>query len=455
MHIASVKVPRIAVALLVSDLVTVLIASGIAHDLIAQTFGRAGWGLARFLPHLLGQPGSELVYAFCVMAATFAMGLHQRRYMHGKILLRSLAGAALLSLGGWAALDLLIWQGRSISAPALGQHLALFAVIGALRPITCFFFSHFLPRRKVAVVGSQTTCEAMRLAEQRAMPAEFEIIALRPLNDTQPAGDLGDIIRDIMSSREPDEIATDALALEPAALHALRPTACRFTSAASLVEDYAHWSSVDEPADAGQPGIAPPAGHFGFLKRVIDTVLAAAGLIFVLPVFLAVALVIKLQDGGPVFYRQVRVGKGGKPFSILKFRSMIVDAEADGKPRWATEGDSRITPFGQFIRRTRLDELPQLLNILRGDMALVGPRPERPEIVARLEQTIPNYKLRHLVRPGLTGWAQINHDYGGSLEGAQWKTRFDLFYIRKWTLLLDLAIMAQTVRVVLLGEGAR
>ena len=455
MHIASVKVPRIAVALLVSDLLTVLIASGIAHDLVAVLPGSAGPVLARFLPELLQHPGARIIYAFCVLSAAFSMGLYQRHYMHGKNLLRSLVGAAMLSLGGWALLDLLFWGGDGIGGLVLLLHLALFAVIGALRPITCLFFNRFLPRRRLAVIGSEATCEVMRLAEQRAAPAEFEIVAFAPLSDTAPARDFGALLREIVQSRKPDEIATDLEALGPAALHSLRPSSCRFSSVAQIVEDYAHWSSAELLDEAKPEDFAPPGAGAGFVKRLMDVTLAAAGLILVLPVFLGVALLVKLQDGGPVFYRQQRVGMGGKHFSILKFRSMIVDAEADGKPRWASAGDSRITPIGHFLRRSRLDELPQLLNILRGDMALVGPRPERPEIVAELAQSIPNYERRHVMRPGLTGWAQINHDYGGSLEAARWKTRFDLFYIRKWTLLLDLAIMVQTVRVILLGEGAR
>jgi lipopolysaccharide/colanic/teichoic acid biosynthesis glycosyltransferase len=166
-------------------------------------------------------------------------------------------------------------------------------------------------------------------------------------------------------------------------------------------------------------------------------------------------IAIKLEDGGSLFYRQTRVGKHGKHFSVLKFRSMVENAEKAGSPQWATIGDSRVTRVGSFLRKSRIDELPQLLNVIKGDMALVGPRPERPEFVEYLSTEVANFDLRHAVRPGLTGWAQISYPYGASLEDARWKTRYDLYYICNWTIWFDIAIIMQTVRVVLLAEGSR
>jgi len=189
------------------------------------------------------------------------------------------------------------------------------------------------------------------------------------------------------------------------------------------------------------------------LKRLLDLTL----LIFALPIFLLilvpVALAIKLESPGPVFYRQVRCGRAGDLFMIYKFRTMIANAEKDGKARWASKGDPRITRVGQFLRKARLDELPQLFNVFRGEMSIVGPRPERPEFVEQLEEAIPFYRMRHLVKPGLTGWAQINYEYGSTVDDALVKLQYDFYYVRYWSLGLDLYILFRTVGVVLLLKG--
>jgi sugar transferase (PEP-CTERM system associated) len=190
-------------------------------------------------------------------------------------------------------------------------------------------------------------------------------------------------------------------------------------------------------------------------KRAFDIAFSLAFLVFVLPVLLIVALAIKLDSPGPVFYRQERVGLGGRTFSVLKFRSMSIDAESDGQARWATQLDRRVTRVGAVIRKTRLDEFPQVLNVLRGDMSFVGPRPERPVFVETLSQAIPYYGERHRVKPGITGWAQIRYPYGASVEDAKEKLKYDLYYMKNQSLFLDLLILLKTMRVVLWSEGAR
>ncbi|HEX6996385.1 MAG TPA: TIGR03013 family XrtA/PEP-CTERM system glycosyltransferase [Gammaproteobacteria bacterium] len=190
-------------------------------------------------------------------------------------------------------------------------------------------------------------------------------------------------------------------------------------------------------------------------SRVLDLVAATALLVLAAPVMCLCALAILLEDGPPVFYRQRRVGYRGRTFTLYKFRSMIKDAEADGAPRWAGTGDSRITRVGAVIRKLRLDELPQLLNVFRGDMALVGPRPERPEFVERLSQTIPYYHERHAVKPGITGWAQLCYPYGSSVQDAMEKLQYDLYYIKHKSVIFDLIVLLQTAEVVLWGKGAR
>lgn len=191
------------------------------------------------------------------------------------------------------------------------------------------------------------------------------------------------------------------------------------------------------------------------VKRVFDIFCASLLLLLASPLMLLAALAVKLDSRGPVLYRQERVGQDNRPFQVVKFRSMRQDAEKDGKPQWATSGDSRVTRVGRLLRVTRIDELPQLFSVLKGDMSLVGPRPERPFFVEQLTQEIPFYALRHSVKPGVTGWAQVRYQYGSTIEDSMQKLQYDLYYVKNHNLLLDLRILVDTVTVVLTGKGAR
>jgi sugar transferase (PEP-CTERM system associated) len=192
-----------------------------------------------------------------------------------------------------------------------------------------------------------------------------------------------------------------------------------------------------------------------FEKRLIDVVASLVLLTLAIPVMLVAAVAIGLESGFPILYRQTRVGRGGKTFVIWKFRSMRQDAEADGTARWAQAGDPRVTRVGRFIRKARIDELPQLFNVLLGNLSLVGPRPERPEFVTELQKEIPFYNVRHSVKPGLTGWAQVRYVYAASRYDSKKKLEYDLYYVKNHTLLLDLLILVETIRVVLRGDGAQ
>jgi sugar transferase (PEP-CTERM system associated) len=193
------------------------------------------------------------------------------------------------------------------------------------------------------------------------------------------------------------------------------------------------------------------------IKRGFDVVVALLVLLVASPFMCLTALAIRLESGrhAPILYRQERVGAYGKSFALIKYRSMRTDAECDGVARWATKNDDRVTRVGRFIRKARLDELPQLWNVLRGDMSIIGPRPERPQFVSDFNTRIRYYALRHCVRPGLTGWAQLRYPYGSCVEDAQEKLKFDLFYVKNHNLVFDMAILLQTVEVVLFGRGAR
>jgi sugar transferase (PEP-CTERM system associated) len=191
------------------------------------------------------------------------------------------------------------------------------------------------------------------------------------------------------------------------------------------------------------------------VKRIFDILSAMLLIVLSAPIMLVTAVLIKLESKGPMLYRQERVGQLGKTFFVTKFRSMRTDAEKDGKPRWASTNDDRVTRVGHVIRRLRIDELPQLFNVLKGEMSLVGPRPERPFFVEQLTQEIPFYAVRHSVKPGVTGWAQVRYHYGSTVEDSQEKLQYDLYYVKNHTLFLDLVVLIETVGVVLTGKGAR
>ncbi len=190
------------------------------------------------------------------------------------------------------------------------------------------------------------------------------------------------------------------------------------------------------------------------VKRLFDLIVATVLLIAVLPVMTVVAALIALESGFPLIYRQERVGLRGISYTMLKFRSMKKDAERDGRPAWAAPNDARVTGLGRFIRRSRIDELPQLINVLKGEMSLVGPRPERPVFVKMLTEQIPFYGVRNSVKPGITGWAQVRYSYGANVEQSMRKLEYDLYYVKNHSVFLDFLILLETVRVVLMGEGA-
>jgi sugar transferase (PEP-CTERM system associated) len=192
-----------------------------------------------------------------------------------------------------------------------------------------------------------------------------------------------------------------------------------------------------------------------FYQTVVNMILAAMGVVLAAPIMLLTALAVRLTSAGPVLYRQVRVGLDGIPFTLYKFRSMRADAEAETGAVWATKGDPRVTPLGRTIRKLRIDEIPQLFNVLKGEMSLVGPRPERPEMVQSLAEKIPYYPHRHCVRPGITGWAQVNYKYGDTLEDAIQKLEYDLYYIKNMSPSLDSYIIFLTVKAILLSRGSQ
>lgn len=287
-------------------------------------------------------------------------------------------------------------------------------------------------------------------------PAEFEV-SVDPARS--PVGDALDDMAHAVSSHHACEVvvaAEDRRGLPVQQLLQCRLAGIRVIDYLDFVER--ETKTVD--LDALVPGWLifsdgfRQGGWARFMKRSFDVVVSTLILVFTLPLMLLTALLIVLESPGPGLYRQERVGLGGRPFTVFKFRSMRVDAEK-GVAQWAATKDPRITVVGSIIRKLRIDELPQLVNVLRGDMSFVGPRPERPCFVEDFIQQIPFYAERHCVKPGITGWAQINYPYGASLEDARNKLSYDLYYVKNQSLFLDFIIVVQTLRVILWADGAR
>jgi exopolysaccharide biosynthesis polyprenyl glycosylphosphotransferase len=295
------------------------------------------------------------------------------------------------------------------------------------------------------VAGATHDGRALRFRSE----AELEFTAACPR-----LGSLDDIAEVLAQQRVDEVVVGSELALDSHVGHAVATCLegrCRVTDQATFIEKLLGEVPAESiTAEWFLRADVQSRGNHETVSRVVDIGVAALGLALTLPLWPLIALVIRLDSHGPAIFRQLRVGQHGRCFEIYKFRTMRVDAERDGA-RWAEERDTRITRVGQFLRHSRLDELPQLWNILRGDMALVGPRPERPEFVHHLEQLLPHYRFRHLIRPGLTGWAQIHYGYGASVADAHRKLCFDLYYLKHRSFELDLAILIRTIGTFVLG----
>jgi exopolysaccharide biosynthesis polyprenyl glycosylphosphotransferase len=307
-------------------------------------------------------------------------------------------------------------------------------------------------RRRVLFVGKSPLIDRMAEAFESGANALSQVVGRWTPDDAANGDDLVELVR----SRDVDDIVlpTSLSNVQAALLPALRclPLGCRVRSEADFHEDTFRAVPVAEVSPEWMLGRGWDASDHltTAVKRLGDFALAFALLLVTAPFQMFLALIVKASGGGPAFYRQTRVGQYGRIFTMLKLRTMRVDAEA-GEPQWAQGDDPRQTRVGRILRRTRLDELPQLLNILMGEMSFVGPRPERPEFVATLEKAIPYYAWRHAVRPGLSGWAQINYPYGSSVEDSVRKLEYDLYYIRNFSLATDLFIVLRTIAAAMRG----
>ena len=421
-----------------------------------------------FIPEI---PSRSLIYALVTVVSLSAMGLYEPRMREGRsgVLVRTLGGlllASTLTVCIFLFLpDFPQWRGVLLSTVLLSFSANLISRLAFSNVTDLDQF-----KNRVLVLGSgaaaSTITSAMRRksdrqgftivgfvrvdGEEPKITGERIINLRQPLAEYAQQTEIDQIVVALDNKR--DQTPTDELfKCRLQGVKVLNLVNFFEREAGKILIDFASpgWMTLNEDLSSN--------ASKSFTKRCFDIFASLVLLLATWPLMLATALAIWIEDGfkAPIFFSQERVGLGGKAFNVLKFRSMGVDAEGDGKARWASINDSRITKVGAFIRRTRIDELPQIFNVLSGEMAFIGPRPERPEFVRQLAEQIPYFSSRHAVKPGITGWAQLCYPYGASEEDARQKLRFDLYYVKNQSLFLDLMVTLSTVEVVIFGKGAR
>lgn len=418
----------------------------------------------------------DLFWRACIFTgmsslSMLAMGLYQPRLREGPngILLRTLGAFTLMTLGMAVVFyflpDLHLWRGIFVLSSLLA-----FAGVLSMRLVFLKTVQIEELKRKVLVLGTGRQANNIARKMRRASDRHgFRIAGYVRLPGEESLVDVPNIIsleQPLSEYAQQHDIQQIIVALEDrnGKLPRQELMHCR-AMGISVVDilDFFEQEASKILVDEATPdwfifcdGFR--CGHTqGIRKRCFDVLASFLLLSATWPVMLLTALAIKLEEGlrAPIIFTQQRVGLNGKPFNVMKFRSMRVDAEGDGQARWATSDDDRVTRVGHIIRKLRIDELPQVINVLSGDMSLVGPRPERPEFVRQLAQEIPFFEQRNRVKPGITGWAQLNYPYGASVADARHKLEYDLYYVKNQSLFLDFLVMLQTVEVVLFGKGAR
>jgi len=438
--------------------------------LVAAGFVRFGTDLGRF-EHLQGPLWPRaLVFSISMLASLLAFGLYsaRQRARSAGILVRVvaavLAGVLATAVFFYVIPDL--WIGRGVLMLAAASTAT--AVV-ALR----LGFSHLVDetpfKRRVVVYGSGRSASALARLRRRTDQRGFLLLGF-----LQPEGEqvevpydrlvaVGDELAHYCKREHVDEVVVAMddrrRAFPIRALLECRLAGIEVTELLTFLERETGRVRIDvlNPSWLIFSDGFKQGPYRVLTSRALDLAASVLLLLVTLPVMAVAALAIKLEEGwrAPVLYRQMRIGYGGRTFELLKFRSMRTDAEANGEARWAEKNDPRVTRVGTVIRKIRVDELPQILNVMRGEMRFVGPRPERPQFVAELAEKIPYYMQRHCVKPGITGWAQLCYPYGSSDHDALEKLQYDLYYVKNRGFLFDLSILVQTAEVVFLGKGAR
>jgi sugar transferase (PEP-CTERM system associated) len=407
------------------------------------------------------------VFGIAVVAGVTAVGLYQakQRLRLGGVIVRVAVGLALTATM-LALMDFVFpigVEGRQWVVSVLGS----FVLVGSTRAATWRWLDSEVFRRQVLVYGAGDRAAALLKLRRQSDRRGFNIVAFVPAggdSHTFQDGRVTALDRSIIDFAKRHAIDEIVVAMDDrrGGFPIAELLECKFAGIAVIdLLSFLERETGRVTVELLNPSWLIFSEGFRSTARselasgVLDVCVALALLIVTSPVMLMAAVAILLEDGRPILYRQQRVGFLGKTFTVYKFRSMIKDAEADGTPQWAGAEDRRVTRTGRLIRKLRIDELPQLFNVLRGDMSLVGPRPERPEFVERLSATIPYYHERHVVKPGLTGWAQLCYPYGSSDRDALQKLQYDLYYIKHKSLIFNFMVLLQTAEVVLWGKGAR
>lgn len=441
---------------------------GLVAYLLVHHYGLAG-APALSYPMLAGP---ALVFAACICVSMAAMGLYSARQRSdlGGIALRMLLAVIAGALAD-AFLALILFVPHELQLTSLVAAACLVFIAGAgVRMAMERVIDENLLKRKVLLYGAGRRASSIAKLRRRSDRRGFVIVGFVPAEGDEPTQELADHVvpnllslRDYCRQHQVDEIVVamdDRRRSFPMdQLLDCRLDGVEVTELVSFLERETGKLRLDVLNPSWMifsDGFRRGRIH-SVLERALDLFASLALTLAAAPLMLLTALAIKLEDGlrASILYRQERVGQYGQPFFVLKFRSMREDAERDGKPQWATKNDSRVTRVGSFIRKTRVDELPQILNVLRGEMSFVGPRPERPEFVMQLSEAIPYYRERHTVKPGVTGWAQLCYPYGSSEQDALEKLQYDLYYVKNHSLLFYLAVLIQTVEVIVLRKGSR
>ncbi len=407
-------------------------------------------------------------FAAAVLTAAMAVGvyspeaLQSLRFSIARLLVAVSLGVILQSVLAFAFPGMTLWRSNSLYAMVLAFFFLATsrAVLGSLIGGESF-------KRRLLVLGAGKRAQRIKELEERpgsgfvvvgyiAMDANKRVIP--EAIDRSAIYNLADFVVKLGTSEVVLALEERRNALPLEDLLRIKTTGVHVNEISSFLERETGRVDLDSVNPSWlifSDGFSSGRRLSGVAKRLFDIVASSILLALTLPVILLFAVLVKLESRGPAFYRQERVGLFGQSYHVIKLRSMRQDAEAEGKAVWASKGDARITRVGKFIRMVRIDELPQTWNVLKGQMSFVGPRPERPEFVADLETKLSYYAERHMVKPGITGWAQINYPYGASIEDSRHKLEYDLYYAKNYTPFLDLLILLQTIRVVLWPEGAR
>lgn len=411
-----------------------------------------------------------LVFAAIMLSAMTALGLYIRETPKGNWLYYARFMASFVL--GWVAMTLVFYVAPDLFLGRGAFALAFaFGFTGTVCARVVFYrvVDQEMLRPRVLVLGTGTrAAEVGKLLRDNPTGHKFQLVGYLPQDGVQHHVDSDLILRDrspliaIVHKYRVDEVVVGVRDRRNGKLSMPDLLECKLEGVAITdLSSFFERETGHVQLDCLNPSWMVFSDGFrrssykNVVKRLFDITVSCALLVLTLPVMLLTGLLVYLESGRPIFYQQERVGECGHLFRILKFRSMRPDAERAGAPQWAKQGDSRVTRVGKIIRMLRVDELPQIFNVLRGDMSFVGPRPERPYFVRELSKQIPHYLNRHTVKPGITGWAQIRYPYGASAEDAAKKLQYDLYYVKNHSLFLDLIILFQTAQVVLFGKGAR